>query len=254
MSMKISEAMSIIEDAGLLLERIKKYRTTGEERKFRDIRSDYDRDAIKEKMWKITREEDMERYVNGIGFTGDERLGNQKIWVEFRGIGSFGNMLVERLSKAVGADGGYHKEMLYFNFEEVRKQSQTKNGFVDILRKFLYDRFGVPYVAFLNQVNYGSDPDSWLDNAKKNYDIIEKYVEDEQYGGIHDLNYREYIQAIKDAQAAVNSPDNVDKFVTNQYGFRKRMEVIYAKFRKFCRLFKREFERQRGNLTKPAEV
>ena len=32
------------------------------------------------------------------------------------------------------------------------------------------------------------------------------------------------------------------------------IEEIYAKFRKFCRLFKREFERQRGNLTKPAEA
>ena len=253
MSMKISEAMSIIEDAGLLLERIKKYRTTGEERIFRDTRSDYDRDAIKEKMWDITREEDMERYVDGIGFTGDERLLNQKIWVEFRGIGSFGKMLVERLSKAVGADEGYYKSQLYFDFEEVRKQSQKKRGFKDIFRKILEDRFGVPDEAFSRQTYY-SDPDEWLEGAKENYDRIEEYVEEKQYGGIHGLNYRKYRQAVRDAQAAVSSSENVDKFVTNQYGFQKRMEVIYAKFRKFCRLFKREFERQRGNLTKPAEA
>jgi len=252
MSMKISEAMNIIEESGLVLERIKKYRTTADERVFRDTRSDYDRDAIKDKMWKITREEDMERYVDGIGFTGDESLRNQKIWVEFRGIGSFGKRLVERLSKAVGADEGYYKSQLYFNFEEVRKQSQSVRTFRQILRKLLNDRFGVPDQAFDGQIFY--DADEWLDNAKKNYDIIEEYIEDKQYGGIHDLNYRKYRQAIKDAQAAANSPENVDKFVTNQYGFQKRMEVIYAKFRKFCRLFKREFERQRGNLTKPAEA
>ena len=252
MTMKISEAMSIIEQSGLLLERIKKYRTTGEERISRDTRSDYDRDAIKEKMWDITREEDMERYVDGIGFTGDERLLNQKIWVEFRGIGSFGKMLVERLSKAVGADEGYYKSQLYFDFEEVRKQSQKKRGFIDIFRKILEDRFGVPGNAFGRQ-NYYSTPDEWLDNAKKNYDRIEEFVEEKQYGGIHDLNYKKYRQAVRDAQAAVSSPENVDKFVSNQYGFQKQMEVIYGKFRKFCRLFKREFERQRGNLTKPAE-
>lgn len=252
MSMKIQEAMSIIEQSGLLLERIKKYRTTSDERVFRDTRSDYDRDSIRDKMWDIVREEDMERYVDGIGFTGDERLGNQKIWVEFRGIGSFGKMLVERLSKAVGADEGYYKSQLYFNFEEVRKQSQSMRTFRQILRKLLNDRFGVPEQAFDRQIFY--DADEWLDNAKKNYDIIEEYIEDKQYGGIHDLNYRKYRQTVKDAQAAVNSSENVDKFVTNQYGFQKRMEVIYAKFRKFCRLFKREFERQRGNLTKPAEA
>lgn len=252
MSMKISEAMSIIEQSGLLLERIKKYRTTGEERMFRDTRSDYDRDAIKEKMWKITREEDMERYVDDIGFTGDKRLGNQKIWVEFRGIGSFGNMLVERLGKAVGADEGHYKSQLYFNFFEVRKQSQSVRTFRQILRKLLNDRFGVPEQAFDRQIFY--DADEWLDNAKKNYDLIEEYVEEKQYGGIHGLNYRKYRQAINDAMAAANSPENVDKFVTNQYGFQRRMEVIYLQFRKFCRLFKREFERQRGNLTKPAEA
>lgn len=254
MSMKISEAMSIIEDAGLLLERIKKYRTTGDERVFRDTRSDYDREAIRDKMWKITREEDMERYVDGIGFTGDPGSSKpQQIWVEFRGIGSFGKMLVMRLSKAVGADEGYYKSQLYFNFEEVRKQSQKQRGFIDIFRKILEDRFGVPGEAFSRQTYY-NDPDEWLEGAKANYDRIEEYVEEKQYGGIHGLNYRKYRQAIRDAQAAVNSSENVDKFVTNQYGFQKRMEVIYAKFRKFCRLFKREFERQRGNLTKPAEA
>jgi hypothetical protein len=252
--MKINEAMRIIEDSGLLLERIKKYRTTSDEREFRDTRSDYDRDAIKANMWDIVREEGMERYVDDFGFYGEVGSSKVKIGVEFRNVGRFGMILVKRLGKAVGADEeGYNKDMLYFTFEEVKKRSQTKNGFVDILRKFLYDRFGVPYVAFRNQVIY-SDPDSWLDNAKKNYDIIEKYVEDEQYGGIHDLNYRKYRQAIKDAQAAVSSPDNVDKFVTNQYGFRKRIDEIYRQFRKFCRLFKREMERQRGNLTKQAEA
>lgn len=253
MSMKISEAMSIIEQSGLLLERIKKYRTTGKERMFRDTRSDYDRDAIKKKMWNITREEDIERYIDGIGFTEDERLGNQKIWVEFRNIGGFGNMLVERLGKAVGSDIGKYKELLYFNFEEVRKQSQKQRGFVDIFRQILKDRFGVPGEAFGRQTYY-SDPDEWLEGSKANYDRIEEYVEEKQYGGIHGLNYRKYRQAVRDAQAAVSSSENVDKFVTNQYGFKKRIDEIYAKFRKFCRLFKREMERQRGNLTKPAEA
>lgn len=253
MSMKIQEAMSIIEQSGLLLERIKKYRTTADERMFRDSRSDYDRDAIKDKMWEITREEDMERYVDGIGFTGDQGSTKQKIWVEFRGIGEFGKILVDRLGKAVGADEGYYKSQLYFDFEEVRKQSQKQRGFIDIFRKILSDRFGVPGEAFSRQT-YFNYPDEWLEGAKPNYDRIEEYVEEKQYGGIHGLNYRKYRQAIRDAQAAVSSPDNVDKFVSNQYGFQKRMEVIYAKFRKFCRLFKREFERQRGNLTKPAEV
>ena len=251
--MKISEAMSIIEQSGLLLERIKKYRTTGAERVFRDTRSDYDREAIRDKMWDIVREEDMERYVDGIGFSGDEGSTKQKIWVEFRGIGDFGKMLVYRLGKAVGSDEGYYKSQLYFNFEEVRKQSQKQRRFIDIFRKILNDRFGVPGEAFSRQ-NYYSTPDEWLDNAKKNYDRIEEFVEEKQYGGIHDLNYRKYRQAVRDAQAAVNSSENVDKFVTNQYGFQKQMEVIYGKFRKFCRLFKREFERQRGNLTKPAEA
>lgn len=253
MSMKISEAMSIIEDAGLLLERIKKYRTTGEERMFRDNRSDYDRESIRQKMWKIVEEEGMEKYVDGIGFSGDEGSDEQKIWVEFRDIGNFGKLLVYRLGKAVGSDEGYYKSQLYFNFEEVRKQSQRQRGFIDIFRKILEDRFGVPGEAFSRQTFY-SDPDEWLEGSKANYDRIEEYVEEKQYGGIHGLNYRKYRQAIRDAQAAVSSSENVDKFVTNQYGFQKRMEVIYAKFRKFCRLFKREFERQRGNLTKPAEA
>jgi len=253
MSMKIQEAMSIIEQSGLLLERIKKYRTTSDERVFRDTRSDYDRDSIRDKMWDITREEDMERYVADIGFIGDQGSSKQKIWVEFRGIGEFGKMLIDRLGKAVGADEGNYKSKLYFIFEEVRKQSQKQRGFIDVFRKILNDRFGVPSEAFSRQ-SYYSTPDEWLEGAKANYDRIEEYVEEKQYGGIHDLNYRRYRDAIKAAMSATNSLTNVDKFVTNQYGFQKRIEVIYAKFRKFCRLFKREFERQRGNLTKPAEV
>lgn len=253
MSMKIQEAMSIIEQSGLLLERIKKYRTTGDERVFRDTRSNYDRDSIRDKMWDIAREEDMEIYVDSIGFTGDQGSTKQQISVEFRGIGDFGKMLVYRLGKAVGADEGYFRSRLYFNFEEVRKQSQGRRSFIEIFRKILNDRFGVPSEAFSRQ-SYYTNPEEWLEGAKDNYDRIEGYVEEKQYGGIHDLNYRRYIDAIKDAMSAKNSLTNVDKFVTNQYGFQKRIEVIYAKFRKFCRLFKREFERQRGNLTKQAEA
>jgi hypothetical protein len=251
--MKISEAMSIIEQSGLLLERIKKYRTTGAERVFRDTRSDYDRDAIRDKMWDIVREEDMERYVDGIGFSGDQGTTKQKIWVEFRGIGDFGKMLVYRLGKAVGSDEGFYKSQLYFNFEEVRKQSQKELTFLNLLEKMLYDRFGIPRKAFNSMSNYW-ELDQWLEVAKENYDVIEKFIEEEQYGGIHGLTYRKFRQTVKDAYAAAKSPENRDKFVTNQYGFQKQMEVIYAKFRKFCRLFKREFERQRGNLTKPAEA
>ncbi len=251
--MKISEAMSIIEESGLLLERIKKYRTTGAERDERDNRHTYDHDAIRSKMWKIVEEEGMDRYVDGIGFSGDMGSKRQNIWVEFRGIGDFGKLLVNRLGKAVGSDEGYYNSQLYFNFAEVRKQSQKERGFIAIFRKVLGDRFGVPDDAFSRQLYYDT-PEEWLDAAKKNYDRIEGYVEEKQYGGIHDLNYRKYRQAIKDTEAILNSPENKDKFVYNQYGFQKRIDEIYGKFRKFCRLFKREFERQRGNLTKPAEV
>ncbi len=250
--MKIQEAMSIIEESGLLLERIKKYRTTADERDFRDNRSAYDRESIKHKMWEIIRQEDMERYVDGIGFYGDEGSAKQTVWVEFRGIGSFGKMLIDRLGKAVGADNGRYNDNLYFNFGEINKQSQKERSFDDILSKMLENRFGVPQDAFYRHIFYDT-PDRWLDNAKANYDRIEAYVEEKQYGGIHDLNYRKYRQAIKDAMAAADSSENVDKYVTNQYGLRRRIDVIYIQFRKFCRLFKREFERQRGNLTKPAE-
>jgi hypothetical protein len=195
----------------------------------------------------------MERYVDGIGFSGDEGSTKQKIWVEFGGIGDFGKLLVYRLGKAVGADEGYYTEQLYFNFEERSKQSQKELTFLNLLEKMLYDRFGIPRKAFNKMYNYW-ELDQWLEVAKKNYDVIEKFIEEEQYGGIHGLNYRKFIQTVKDAYAAAKSPENRDKFVTNQYGFQKQMEVIYAKFRKFCRLFKREFERQRGNLTKPAEA
>lgn len=251
MSMNISDAMSIVEESGLLLERIKKYRTTADERKFRDSRSAYDRESIRSKMWDIAREEGMASYIDGIGFTGDPGSSEQKVCVEFRGIGEFGEMLIDRLGKAVGSDPGKYEVDLYFNFEEISKQSQSQVSFIDIFRKILNNRFGVPGNAFGRQ-NYYDTPEEWLEGAEKNYDRIEEFVEEKQYGGIHDLNYRKYIQAIKDAEAAVNSPDNVDKFVSNQYGFKKRIEVIYAKFRKFCRLFKREFERKRGNLSKQA--
>ena len=250
--MNISDAMSIIEESGLLLERIKKYRTTGEERVFRDSRSAYDRESIKSKMWAIAREEGMESYVDEIGFTSDPGSSKQQqICVEFRGIGKFGEMLIDRLGKAVGSDPGKYEVDLYFNFEEVRKQSTKERGFIDIFRKILNDRFGVPGNAFGRQ-SYYSTPEEWLEGAEKNYDRIEEFVEEKQYGGIHDLNYRKYIQAIKDSMAEASSLTNADKFVTNQYGFQKRIEVIYAKFRKFCRLFKREFDRRRGNLTKLA--
>ena len=253
MSMKISEAMRIIEDSGLLLERIKKYRTTSDERDFRDNRSDYDHESIRDKMLKIVREEGIERYVDGIGFYGEIGSSKVKIGVEFRNLGGFGRMLVPRLRKAVGADDGYNKEMLYFDFNEFKKQSQRTRTFREIFRKMLNDRFGVPYEAF-NRQEFYDDNDLWLDNAKRNYDLIEEYVEEKQYGGIHDLNYRKYRQTIRDAIAAESSEENQDKFVTNQYGFRKRIDEIYRQFRKFCRLFKREMERQRGNLTKPAEA
>ena len=253
MSMKIQEAMSIIEESGLLLERIKKYRTTAYEREFRDKRSIYDRESIKHKMWDITREEGMTSYVDGIGFYGDEGSPKQTIRVEFRGIGDFGKKLIERLGQAVGSDPAKYKDELYFNFQEISKQSMKEKGFIDIFRKILNDRFGVPSEAFSRQTYY-SDPDEWLDGAKGNYDRIEEYVEEMQYGGIHDFNYRGYTDAIEDAMAATNSLTNADKFVTNQYGFRKRIDEIYLKFRKFCRLFKREFERKRGNLTKMREV
>ena len=253
MRMNISEAMSIIEESGLLLERIKKYRTTGKERDFRDNRSIYDRQSIKSKMWKIVEEEGMTGYVDGISFYGVEGSNDQVVCVEFRNIGSFGKMLVQRLSKAVGADPGKYTDQLYFDFEEVRKQSQKQRGFIDIFRKILNDRFGVPSEAFSRQTYYDT-PEKWLEHAKANYDRIEEYVEEKQYGGIYDFNYRGYTDAIEDAMAATSSLTNADKFVTNQYGFRKRIDEIYLKFRKFCRLFKREFERQRGNLTKPAEA
>ena len=253
MSMNISDAMSIIEESGLLLERIKKYRTTADEREFRDNRSAYDRESIRSKMWAIAREEGMESYVDKIVFYGNEGSSGQKVCVEFRFIGEFGKMLVNRLGKAVGSDPGKYEEELYFNFDEISKQSTKERGFIDIFRKILNDRFGVPSEAFSRQ-SYYSTPDEWLEGAKRNYDRLEEYVEEEQYGGIHDLNYRRYIEAIKDSMAEASSLTNADKFVTNQYGFRKRIEVIYAKFRKFCRLFKREFERQRGNLTKTTEV
>lgn len=255
MSMKIKEAMRIIEESGLLLERIKKYRTTGEERYSRDNRSDYDRESIKEKMWEITREEGVRTYVDGIGFKGSEGSHNQTIWIEFGSIGEFGKNLIERLGKAVGSDPGTYRDQLCFNIAEISKQSQKKRSFSGMFRKMLEDRFGVPREAFERQWEYYSDdPNDWLDHAKRNYDSIEKYVEEKQYGGIHGLNYRKYRQTIKDAMDAVSSPDNVDRYVTNQYGFRRRIEEIYHQFRKFCRLFKREFERQRGNLTKPAEA
>ena len=253
MSMKIQEAMSIIEKSGLLLERIKKYRTTDDERKFRDNRSDYDHDSIKHKMWEIAREEGIEKYVDGIGIYGNIGSSERKIGIEFAKLGVFGKMLVQRLKKAVGADEGYNKETLYFDIEEIRKQSHWWRTFRTIFRDMLKDRFGVPDEAFTRQEFYDT-PDQWMDNAEKNYDRIEEYIEDKQYGGIHDLNYRSYRQTIKDAMDAENSPDNVDKYVTNQYGFSKRIDEIYVKFRKFCRLFKREMERQRGNLTKPTEA
>ena len=252
MSMNINEAMNIIEESGLLLERIKKYRTTADERDFRDNRSAYDRESIRSKMYRIAEEEGVGMYVESVGFSGGIGSADQKMYVEFRGLGGFGKMLLQRLGKAVGADEGPYKETLYFNFGEISKQSQKHRRFSEIFRKMLEDRFGVPSEAFSRQYYYDS-PDEWLDDAKSNYDLIEQYVEEKQYGGIHDLNYRKYRQTIKDAQAAVNSFDNRDKFVTNQYGFQKRIEEIYVKFRKFCRLFKREFERKRGNLTKLSE-
>ena len=253
MSMKINEAISIIEDAGLLLERIKKYRTTTAERDFRDNRSAYDHESIRDEMRSIAEEEGIDAYLNGVGFYGDYGSPEQSVWVEFKNIGDFVKRLVDRLSKAVGADPGRYKDLLYFDFGEISKRSNKQKPFFDIFRKILEDRFGVPGEAFGRQT-FDRDPDEWLDGAKENYDRIEEYVEEMQYGGIHDFSYRKYKQAINDAMAAANSPDNVDKSVTNRYGFRKRIDEIYAKFRKFCRLFKREFERQRGNLTKPAEV
>ena len=252
MSMKINEAMKIIEESGLLLERIKKYRTSPEERYFRDNRSIYDRDSIKEQMWKIVREEEVVKWVDGIGFSGDPGAQDKSIWVEFENLGSFGKVLVKRLSKAVGADKGKYPDLLYFNFEERSKQSQKELTFLNLLEKMLYDRFGIPRNAFNRMSNYW-ELDHWLEVAKENYDVIEKFIEEEQYSGIHDLNYRKFRQTVKDAYAAAKSPENRDKFVTNQYGFRNRIDQIYAKFRKFCRLFKREMERQRGNLTKQTE-
>ena len=252
--MKISEAMKIIEESGLLLERIKKYRTTSAERDFRDNRSIYDRDSIKEKMWDIARQEGAVRWVDGIGFGGDQGSPDQSIWVEFTSRGSDEmQSLIKNLGKAVGADEGKYPDMLYFNFQEKSRRSQSEQTFKEILAKILSDRFGVPLEAFSRQ-NYFADPDLWLDRAKENYDRIEEYVEEKQYGGIHGLNYRKYRQAIRDAKVAVNSPENRNKFVTNHYGFRNRIDQIYLKFRKFCRLFKREMERQRGNLTKQTEV
>ena len=253
MSMNIKDAMMIIEESGLLLERIKKYRTTSDERVFRDSRSIYDHESIKHKMWDIAREEGVRMYVDNIGFKGSEGSPEQTIWIEFGSIGEFGKKLIERLGKAVGSDPGTYRDQLYFNLSEVRRQSQKQRRFIDIFRNILNDRFGVPDGAFSRQA-YWDTPEEWMDNAKKNYDSIEKYVEEKQYGGIHDLNYRKYRQAIKEAMDAVSSPDNVDRYVTNQYGFRRRIEVIYHQFRKFCRLFKREIERKRGNLTKPSEA
>ena len=252
--MKIKEAMSIIEESGLLLERIKKYRTTSAERDFRDNRSIYDRDSIKEKMWDIARQEGAVRWVDGIGFGGDQGSPDQSIWVEFPSSHSDEmQSLIKNLGKAVGADEGKYPDLLYFNFQEKSKQSQEEQTFLDILEKMLYDRFGIPRKAFNRMSNY-TDPNLWLEVAKVNYDVVEKFVEEEQYGGIHGLNYRKFRQTVKDAQAAANSPENKDKFVTNHYGFRNRIDQIYAKFRKFCRLFKREMERKRGNLTKQTEV
>ena len=63
MRMNINEAISIINDSGLILERIKKYRTTSDERWSRDNQSDYDNSYIKSKMWKIVKEEGMEEFV-----------------------------------------------------------------------------------------------------------------------------------------------------------------------------------------------
>lgn len=251
--MNIREAMRIIECSGLLLERIKKYRTTADERDFRDKRSAYDRESIKSKMYRIAEEEGVRMYIDGIGFYGNEGSPEQTIFVEFRGIGEFGKMLIQRLGKAVGVDTGRYNENLYFKYGEIHKQSQKTRTFYEIFGKMLEDRFGIPKEAFSRQ-EYHTTPEEWLDGAKTNYDRIEEYVEEKQYGGIHDLNYRRYRQTIKDAIEATNSSENTDKYVTNQYGFLKRIDEIYLEFRKFCRLFKREFERKRGNLTKPAEA
>jgi hypothetical protein len=255
--MRLSEAIELLESEGLLLERIKKYRTTPEERRFRDNRSSTDEWSLREKLHKIANENGLEPYCNSISVEYPKGLDQIDIEIDFRGLSSNEADTLKKIASSLGIS--YRGNTLCFVIPIKEKQSQWRSSPSVLIAKGLKDAFNVPtktaeddVIRWTNRANrlyraYKADDiveaDSYI---KEMYDRLEEWVEKEQYGGIQNLTYDDFRDTVYDALDDYDSEKNKDKFITNQYGRERRINKMYYDFSKFCRIFSRELNRQRG--------
>ena len=255
--MRLSEAIELLESEGLLLERIKKYRTTPEERRFRDNRSSTDEWSIKERLRDIMKENGLEPYCNSISVNYPKDPDLIDIEIDFRGLSGNDSDTLKKIGTSLGITSS--RGRLQFVIPVKSIHSQTKADQSVMIGRALKDKFNVPrritYEEVIRWPNratalYQAYKDDNTDEAdsiiKEMYDRLEAWIEKEQYGGIQNLTYDGFRDTVYGALDAYGSDDNQDKYVTNQYGQERRINKMYYDLSKFCRIFSREINRQRG--------
>lgn len=257
--MRLSEAIELLESEGLLLERIKKYRTTPEERRFRDNRSSTDKTTIKEKLRSIAEENGLGPHYDGASIEtySSARDPLMECKVAFQHLDSNDSDTFKKIAKSLKID--YVGNTLRFVIPIKEKQSQWRSSLSEMIAKGLKDAFNVPtktseddVIRWSNRANslYNAYKDEDIPEAdsyiKEMYDNLEAWIEKEQYGGIQNLTYDGFRDTVYDALDDYDSEKNKDKYITNQYGRERRINKMYYDFSKFCRIFSREINRQRG--------
>ena len=255
--MRLSKAIELLESEGLLLERIKKYRTTPEERRFRDNRSSTDEWSLREKLHKIANENGLEPYCNSISVNYPKDPDQINIEIDFRGLSGNDSDTLKKLASSLGITSRGNR--LQFLIPIKTMHSQTKAYQSVMIGRALQDKFNVPPKITYEQVIRWPNTATSLYQAYKDediveadsiikemYDRLEAWIEKEQYGGIQNLTYDGFRDAVYGALDDYASEDNQDKYVTNQYGQERKINKMYYDFSKFCRIFSKEINRQRG--------
>lgn len=238
--MDLNEALRILIDEGMLVERQKKYRTTPEERE-RTKSSWYDTyggNTIQEKIRKIIVDAGLGEYFGKVDYNK-----------EYIDIYYYKNEklvdLLEKLSPKFSFELKSYNGQPYmrFEFDLKSKLSQKKLDNDEAIARALYKRFGIP-----KNLVYWYDSEACFSQLEYNYDKIEKFIEDKQYGGIHDLNFEDFKQTVEDAFKWAVSEKNQYKHVKNNYGFEKQIDEFYVKFSRLCNILYTELHRKRGRL------
>ena len=238
--MELNEALRILIDEGMLVE--KKYRTTPEERRQARLSAygTYGSVTVEEKTKKIIEDAGLGEYFRKI------EVNNDCLNINYDENENL-DYLLKKLSKSFSFELKNYRNQPYmqFEFDLKSKLSQKKLEVSEAITQALKKRFGIPedLLGWYNSCYLSS-----VGDIKRNYDKVERFIEVEQYGGIHDLNYKDFEKTVEAAFHWALSDKNQDKYIRNKYGFEKQIDEFYVEFRRLCKILSKELNRKRGKL------